>query len=347
MRSIDLGATLYFPATRDDLESIARGGVPGLRSAVVCLEDAVADRDVGLALGRVRALLAALRGGAPAVRLYVRPRTPAMLAGVARLPGIGRIEGFVLPKTNAANLASWLAALPRTGHRLMPTIEGVEAFDRDALARLRDALAPHAERVTAVRIGGNDVLGLLGARRSRVRTAYDGPLANVVRDVAGAFLPAGFDVSAPVFEHYGAPDVLVREVQIDLEHGLLTKTAIHPSQVPLIHAAYRPGADEFDDARRILAPDAPAVFGRRDSLCEPATHRGWAERVIERHRVHGAAGPDASDAPDGPAAPGTGPARPTRAQRPVPTAVTGASATPSASSASKVSPPVASPRSRW
>ena len=343
MRSIGLGATLYFPATREDLAAIARGGVPGLRSAVVCLEDAVAEREVGLALGRVRALLATLRAGAPpAVRLYVRPRTPAMLATLARLPGIDAIEGFVLPKANADNLVRWLAALPRSEHRLMPTVEGVEAFDRDALARLRDALAPHAERVTAVRIGGNDVLGLLGTRRSRVRTAYEGPLGRVIADVAGTFLPVGLDVAAPVFEHYGVPDVLAREVELDLEHGLLTKTAIHPSQVAVVHAACRPGAGELADARAILAPGAPAVFGRRDGLCEPATHRGWAERTIERARVHGVR-PDEAEAPQrvvsAPAgesgAPGAGTGT-----------VTGASATSSASSVSSVSPPVASPRSR-
>src|SRR3546814_11344716 len=70
-------------------------------------------------------------------------------------------------------------------HRIMPTIEGEEAFDRSALARLCDQLQPYSERVSAVRIGGNDILALLGIRRSRYRTAYDGPLGNVIRDIAG------------------------------------------------------------------------------------------------------------------------------------------------------------------
>ena len=290
MRSIGLGATLYFPATRSDLVEVANGSVPGLRSAVVCLEDAVGEGDVGRALVRLAALLESLRESPPSVRLYVRPRTPAMLARVARLPGAGAVEGFVLPKTDASNLELWLAALPRTSHRLMPTVENAAAFDADAIRRLRDALLPHRERVTAVRIGGNDALGLLGARRARARTAYEGPLASVIRDVAGAFVPAGFDVAAPVFEHWARPDVLLAEVALDLEHGLLTKTAIHPSQVGPIQAAYRPGADEIAEARLMLAPDAPAVFGRGGRLCEPATHRGWAERTLERARVHGVAG---------------------------------------------------------
>ena len=348
MSAIELGATLYFPATREDLPAIAAGAVPGLRSAVVCLEDAVAERDVGRALGGLRGLLAALAGAPSAVRLYVRPRTPAMLAGIARLAGIGRVEGFVLPKADASNLGHWLAALPRTGHRLMPTVETACAFDRDALSRLRDALLPHRERVTAVRIGGNDVLGLLGTRRARTRTAYEGPLANVVRDVASVFLPAGFEVAAPVFEHWGETGTLLAEVALDLEHGLLTKTAIHPCQVGPIQRAYRPGPEELEQARLVLAPDAPAVFGHAGSLCEPATHRGWARRTLERARVHGER--DASGAPVAPGGSDGAPTRPQRDASPAsPTSIgaIGASATPSASSVSSVSPPLGSPRSRW
>lgn len=287
MSGVELGATLYFPATRPDLETIARGGIPGLRSAVICLEDAVAERDRGAALGNLVRLLLSLRLRAPRLRLYARPRDPLMLRDIARMAGVDALEGFVLPKARAGNLDAWLAALPSGAHRMMPTIECAEAFDAGALRRLRDALLPHRERVTAVRVGGNDILGLLGTRRSRVRTAWEGPLANVLRDVAGTFLPAGFDVAAPVFEHYGEPDTLAREVELDLEHGLLTKTAIHPSQIDPIHAAYRPSREELTEARAILAPDASAVFGRGGSLCEPATHRGWALRTLERARVHG------------------------------------------------------------
>ncbi len=336
--AVGLGATLYFPATRADLARIARGHIEGLRSAVVCLEDAVAPADRGLALIRLERLLLELRAAPPAIRLYVRPHDPGMLSRIARMAGIDAVEGFVLPKANAGNLRTWLGALPPGEHRLMPTIEGIEAFDAQELRRLRDALLPHRERVTAVRIGGNDVLGLLGVRRSRVRTAWEGPLANVLRDVAGTFLPAGFELAAPVFEHYGAPEVLAREVEIDLEHGLCTKTAIHPSQLAIVHAAYRPDPDELDDARAILAVDAPAVFGRRQSLCEPATHRGWARRTLQRADAYGV--------PSEAAAPETvrgGSA----AQRSASASPVACSDTPRDSKVSSVSPPVGSPRSVW
>ena len=53
-----LGATLYMPATRHDLWSVVSGEkIPHLRSMVICLEDAVSEQDVGLALQHLQQLL--------------------------------------------------------------------------------------------------------------------------------------------------------------------------------------------------------------------------------------------------------------------------------------------------
>jgi citrate lyase beta subunit len=171
----------------------------------------------------------------------------------------------------------------------MPTIEGEEAFSLTALGRLCDQLSSHTDRVTAVRIGGNDILSRMGLRRSRSRTAYDGPLGNVIRDIARTFIPNGFSVSAPVFEHFTEIDILRQEVEQDIEHGLLTKTAIHPSQIKVIQDLYRPSADDYADARSILDKDAPAVFGAGGSMCEPTTHGRWADSVIRRAQIFGVA----------------------------------------------------------
>ena len=59
----DLGATLYMPATRSDLvEVVLDGKIPGLRSLVVCLEDAVSEHDVPLALQNLSLFLQSFRG---------------------------------------------------------------------------------------------------------------------------------------------------------------------------------------------------------------------------------------------------------------------------------------------
>jgi citrate lyase beta subunit len=283
MDAIELGATLYVPATRGDLAAIACGRHPGLRSAVICLEDAVAPRQVPGALDNLARLLDAGWSGGPA--LFVRPRDAAMLARIARLDGAERLAGYVLPKATADNLPDYAAAAGADA-LLMPTLETAEALDPHQAARLREQLAAIRPRILALRIGGNDLLQAIGARRSPDRTAYEGPLGAMIGALVAAFAPFGFALSAPVFEHFGRPSVLQAEVERDLEFGLCTKTAIHPSQVALIHACYRVAAEDHAEAAAILAGQN-AVFGSRGAMCEERTHRRWAERVRRRGELFG------------------------------------------------------------
>jgi citrate lyase beta subunit len=286
--ALALGATLYVPATRGDLEPALLGGrIPDLRSAVICLEDAVLDADLPQALANLARFLRRLPVGAAGPPLFVRPRDPAMLKRILHMPGAERLAGFVFPKVTAETLPAWVTLPLASGQRLMPTLETREVFDPNEMRRLRDQLLAIGPRVLAVRIGGNDLLSCLGLRRSAHRTCYDGPLGPFIAALAGCFLPYGIALSAPVMERFGDLHLLGEEVARDIEHGLLTKTAVHPSQVPVIQAALAVPSAELAEARAILAQDAPAVFARAGAMCEPATHRHWAERLVRRADLFG------------------------------------------------------------
>jgi citrate lyase beta subunit len=290
MDALELGATLYVPATRADLFDIVMGRRhPSLRSLVVCLEDAVSASDVPLALTNLRQLLCRLAEADHAARpsLFVRPRNEQMLAHILALDGIGRVQGFVIPKATADSLPLYLRCLASDEHLLMPTLETREVFDPVEMRRLRDQLLSIEHRILAIRIGGNDLLQNIGTRRSPVRSAYQGPLGGTIASLVTAFAPFGFALSAPVFEHFDKPDLLREEVEHDIEHGLLTKTAIHPSQIDIIQAAYRPATGELAEARAILSNDRSGVFALNGSMCEPATHRRWAESIIRRAGLYG------------------------------------------------------------
>lgn len=298
-KPVELGATLYIPVQHPRLAEVLAGSNPDLRSVVICLEDSLHEAEVGAAQAVFCEVLRALETVPPQLIAYARPRHPEMLSWMQSQPGIARLAGFVLPKITTANLGEWLARLESAGHGIMPTIESAEAFDRPALQQIARTLQPLGDRVHAVRIGGNDILNALGVRRSRERIAYDGPLGLAIATMASVFVPEGVALSAPVFEHYAQTDLLREEVARDLEHGLLTKTAIHPSQVAVIHEVLRPSASEADEARAILAREARAVFGHGGSMCEPTTHARWAAGVLDRARVHGLRGaaPDVPHAP--------------------------------------------------
>jgi citrate lyase beta subunit len=286
--AIALGATLYLPGTREQLAQIALGErYPQLRSAVICLEDSIRSEQAPSALRNVARVLQALPDGRTRPMLFIRPRDPAMLRALLGMDGIERVDGFVISKATAESLPHYLACAIHDRHRLMPTLETREILDPVEIRRLRDQLLVIQERVLAIRIGGNDLLQTLGARRSAVRTIYEGPLAATVASLVATFAPYGFFLSAPVFEHFASESLLREEVERDVEHGLLTKTVIHPSQIGIVEAAYAVTRGELAEARAILSPDSPAVFALSGSMCEPATHRRWARTIVRRAEIFG------------------------------------------------------------
>ena len=284
-----LGATLYVPATRDDLTTVANGvRWPGLRSLIFCTEDAVAPDSVARSVANLAAMLGGLAPHGP--RRFIRVRDAEVLARMLALDGIERIDGFVLPKVTAATLPAYLDAFG--GDRrfwLMPTLETAEAFDQAAMAALRGVLTDGAvrPRILCLRIGANDLMRCLGVRRSPLATIYDTAIGPTIAMLAGTFRPFGFGLSGPVFEGLDQPEVLAREVALDLGYGLMGKTAVHPAQVPVIEHGYRVTAGDVEAAERILAPDADAVFRLNAAMCEPATHGVWARSILARRRLFG------------------------------------------------------------
>jgi len=72
--------------------------------------------------------------------------------------------------------------------------------------------------------------------------------------------------------------------------GLFGKTAIHPNQIPVIEAGFRVSPKDLEEAKRILMPDAAAVFKMNGRMCEPTTHTKWAQAIVERAGIYGVKG---------------------------------------------------------
>jgi citrate lyase beta subunit len=286
---VSLGATLYVPASRTNLAaSILQSRHVGLRSVVICLEDSIRQHDVPRALVNLATFLTILHqapANAPRPLIFVRPRSAQMLAHILGFFAIECVDGFVIPKATADTMPEYMAVLSHDHHLLMPTLETREVFDPSEMRRLRDQLLAFQDRILVIRIGGNDLLQTMGARRSVARTSYDGPLGPVIANLVTTYNPWGFLLSAPVFENFGNISLLREEVERDLEHGLITKTAIHPSQIDVIQSLYAVDPLDNAEAQMILSKASDAVFASRDAMCEPATHRGWA-KLVQRRAEH-------------------------------------------------------------
>ncbi|MGV6808472.1 MAG: HpcH/HpaI aldolase/citrate lyase family protein [bacterium] len=311
-----LGATLYMPATRPDLFAvITQQKISDLRSMVICFEDAIREDEVEAALANFQQLLEQLcvtcsvpesanqaLGTTPphtpheralnererAVRplVFVRPRHPAMAAQLCQMLGIEQINGFVLPKFDNHSLAIWEEVLQTSPKHFvfMPTLETAELLDLNTTRQLRDSLldSPLQQRILVLRIGGNDLMACYGLRRNHQHTLYDTPLGYVIAQLVTVFIPAGFALTAPVFEYFQDNVLLEKEWQQDLRYGLVGKTAIHPKQITPIQQALKVDIKDYAAAKRILAQNAPAVFQFNGAMCEPSTHRRWAEMILQR-----------------------------------------------------------------
>ena len=296
-----LGATLYMPATRSDiLDVILHNKIPELRSLVICLEDAVSDIDVHTALDNLTTLTHSLadyhqqattqHSYANRPLIFIRPRNIAMATTLLHdnQYKLQTMTGFVLPKFTLDNLPHWERLLHEQPFMCMPTLETRDVFDVFKMQQLSNTLAQSSfkEKIIALRIGGNDLMSVLGMRRSRCSTLYEGPLGYTIKMLVSVFGVNGFSLTSPVCELINNPDLLQQELQQDVDHGLVGKTAIHPEQIKHIHQAWQTTSIEFADAIQILNTQQ-SVYQSNGAMCEPATHRRWAKKVLDRRAHYG------------------------------------------------------------
>ncbi|AHG20366.1 ATP synthase [Chania multitudinisentens RB-25] len=292
-----LGATLYMPATRTDIsDAILKNKIAGLRSLIICLEDAVSENDIPQALNNLRQLTLMLAkakaagGNTHWPLVFIRPRHAEMGELLVATLDLSAIDGFVLPKFTLASLPCWWNLMQDTHLCMMPTLETEEVFDVLQMRELATTLKHHPchQRIIALRIGGNDLMNVVALRRSRSQTLYDGPLGYVIKMLVAVFSSRDFALTAPVCEHIDDHQMMDKELALDMAHGLVGKTAIHPNQISTIEKALMVQPADHADALRILN-SSQAVFKSQGSMCEPATHRRWASEVLARAQVYGIA----------------------------------------------------------
>lgn len=225
--AVALGATLYIPADRSRLAAdIDRCAQRGALSVVVCLEDSVADRDVGPARDNaIRQLREFAASGTDGPLIFVRVRAPGqideLVAGLGEHSSV--LSGFVLPKFTEANGKEYLetiaAASLRSGQNLyaMPVLESPEIVFAEArlaaLLAVRRLLDDHRDRVLALRIGATDMSSAFGLRRGPELTAYDvRVVADAISDIVNVFgrQPEGYVITGPVWEYFSRNERMFR-----------------------------------------------------------------------------------------------------------------------------------------
>lgn len=307
-----VGGLLYFPSTRQDMfEKIEAHAIKDVTSIAFCLEDAIRDSALDVAEQTLKTTLCKFRKSASVdcPLLFVRVRTPEHLRHVHLFLGEdeGAVTGYILPKfdlTNAQEYLDFFREVNRPGESplfFMPILESEQIADletrRRALYRLKEMLDSVKEYVLNIRVGGNDFCNLFGARRSVRQNVYQiGVVRDILTDILNVF-SRDYVVSGPVWEYYDNRrdtawlDGLKKELELDKANGFIGKTAIHPSQLPVIFDSMRVTEEDYEDAKRLLDWKPELVGVERSSngnrMNEQKCHGKWAERILCLASVYG------------------------------------------------------------
>jgi len=190
------------------------------------------------------------------------------LAALAATP----YDVVMLAKTESA--AQVAALSPRRVVALCETPLGV-------LAAAEIAATP---ATVAMMWGAEDLLAAMGGRSSR---DAGGRYRGVAVHARSAVLIAASALGRPAIDavHLDIADVegLRGEASDAAACGFEATACIHPAQVDVVRAAYRPSAGEVDWAQRVLAAAAvsPGVFAFEGTMVDAPVLR-QAERILQR-----------------------------------------------------------------
>lgn len=239
-----LRSILFVPGDRDDRFAKALGS--GADAVVFDLEDAVAADRKPVARDLVARLLSSPRGAADPARLVRVNSTDSGLldADLRALEGLA-LDAVVLPKAMAADLAALPAWVP-------PVLAIVETA-RGLRGAPELAASP---RVLALALGSVDLGAELGLEPRRDGQELLLARSALVVDCAVALLRAPID---SVYTSLADLDGLAAETELGRSLGMGGKLCVHPSQVPVVNAAFTPSAERVAWARAIVHAYEAAV----------------------------------------------------------------------------------------
>ncbi len=265
-------SALYLPAS--NAKAIAKARTLACDVVILDLEDAVAPDAKDMA--RNQAVAAVLEGGFGARELVVRVNALDTEWGRADLAALAACApaAILLPKImNRGNIERYAAAAAPD----VPLWAMVETAA--ALFRL-DEIAGSA-RLTALVMGTNDLAKEMGAQPGPLRLPFVGALGLAV----AAARAHGIAVLDGVYNAIEDDAGFTAEARQGVEFGFDGKTLIHPRQIELCNAAFRPDASAIAWAKQIVAafeqPENAAKGAiRREGKMVERLHLDHAHRVL-------------------------------------------------------------------
>jgi citrate lyase subunit beta/citryl-CoA lyase len=246
---------LFVPGDRPDrFDKAVRSGADAV---IIDLEDAVAPDRKADARAAAVDFLSRYRTGAVPVHVRVNAlETVECAADLAALAGLPGLAGVRLPKVQSPQeVHEVVARLPGVPvHCLIETALGVERAY---------AIAAANAAVAGIGLGEADL-------RAELSVTDDAGLAYARSRVVVAASAAGLPPPAmSVYPDVNDLDGLAASCRAGRALGFLGRNAIHPRQLPVIAASFRPSADEVAHARAVLDALAAAGLAGRGTAVLP------------------------------------------------------------------------------
>ena len=269
---------LFVPA--DSEKKVAKAIESDADAIIFDLEDSVVPGRKPAAREILKGL--ADRSGGPDWWVRINPIGSEFHKDDLELISRGDVDGIVLPKAESG--ADIVQLSHRTGTIPIHAIVTETAASLFNLLSYRDPKSP----LVAMSWGAEDLSAALGAS-----SKYDdsGELSftyKLARSLclAGAVAARVQPVDG-VFADFRDEDGLRSEAEAARREGFTGKLAIHPSQVPIINAAFTPSADDIAEAEAVAAafeahPEAGTVSVDGRMVDRP--HLEQARRVLQRAR---------------------------------------------------------------
>ena len=236
---------LYVPGDRRDRMAKAAGR--GADAVILDLEDGVAVTRKDEARVTVAQFLTTAPEGP---QWWVRINGDRIEEDISTVVHPG-VTGLVVPGADVDRLDRVHEAVSRAERAasLEPGAIRVIALLETARAVLHAEQVARAPRVLRLGMGEADLAGELGLQPGWDRQELWPVRALVVLASAAAGIapPIG-----AVETKLGDSDLLEATSRIQLRQGFRARTAIHPAQIPVIHAVFTPDAKEIADARDLL-----------------------------------------------------------------------------------------------
>jgi citrate lyase subunit beta/citryl-CoA lyase len=277
-----LRSLLFVPGDRPD--RMQKAAAAGADALILDLEDAVAPARKAAAREAVADFL---QHGACAQPVFVRVNPQGTAAHALDLDAITalRPDGIVLPKAEGAAAVLKVVREFEAAGVEAPGILPIATETALAVFRLGE-YADVARHLLGITWGAEDLGAAVGATASRTPDGrWTAPFETVRSLTLFAAHAAGAAAIDTLYAAHQDLDGLALQAATAARDGFTGMLAIHPKQVPLINAAFTPGAAAVERARRIVAAfavDPAAGVLSLDGNMIDAPHLKQAEALLAR-----------------------------------------------------------------